>query len=288
MKYLADNGHLYIAEPPLFKVKRGKTEKYLKNEAAYDEFIFEAAQNNIAITASGRKTALQGKALMELLKRIARYERVLTRTERLGRDRNIVGTLAGLALVTAATLKTKASAEKLAQSVRKAAAEEFPDIGEIKAGVTEDAEGESSTIEFSTRRSGVTILTTVDTEFVEGQEFAEICAVLKALKEAGEAPFTVTNEAEEMLVPDYKGLMEYVLEVGKKGLSIQRYKGLGEMNPEQLWETTMDPEKRTLLQVKIDDEVEADIVFTKLMGDAVEPRRAFIEAHALEATNVDI
>ncbi len=287
MKHLADNGHLYIAQPPLFKVKRGKTEKYLKNEAAYEEFIFDAAQNNITITAAGRKTALQGKPLMELLKRISRYERVLTRTERLGRDRNIVDALAGLAPVKADSVKTTAAAEKLAKAVKKAATDQFPDIGEIEYTVTEEAEGEGAVVEFSTRRSGVTVRTIVDTEFLEGAEFSEVCASLAALKESGECPFTVIADEEEILVPDYKGLIEYVLEVGKKGLSIQRYKGLGEMNPEQLWETTMDPERRNLLQVKIEDDYEADMVFTKLMGDAVEPRRNFIEAHALEATNVD-
>ena len=134
----------------------------------------------------------------------------------------------------------------------------------------------------------MSIETLIDRHFITSPEFTELKALAKSLKETGETPLKLKSEGVDIEMPTYKALVDHVLEIGRKGLTIQRYKGLGEMNPNQLWETTMDPEKRMLLQVKIEDVAEAEAMFTKLMGDAVEPRREFIEKHALEVSNLDV
>jgi DNA gyrase/topoisomerase IV subunit B len=138
------------------------------------------------------------------------------------------------------------------------------------------------------RRGGLTKETIVDKTLVASKEIRELRRLLKAIEAAGRPPFFISADSMEEEAATFAELTERVLEYGKKGLTIQRYKGLGEMNPEQLWETTMDPERRVLLRVKIEDDVEADTIFTRLMGDSVEPRRAFIQEHALETTNLDI
>ena len=130
--------------------------------------------------------------------------------------------------------------------------------------------------------------TVIDRELINSPEFLELMDIAKGLKRSGEPPFKIQTKAETIRVDGYGDLINRVFEIGKKGFTIQRYKGLGEMNPQQLWETTMKPETRTLLQVKVEDAVEADEVFTILMGDQVEPRRRFIEENALEVKNLDI
>ena len=130
--------------------------------------------------------------------------------------------------------------------------------------------------------------TFIDVDLLNSPEFKELRSLVKDLKIFGDPPFSIVNGKETKDVYTYKGLMEHTFSMGRKGVYIQRYKGLGEMNPKQLWETTMDPETRTVLQVKIEDAVEADEIFTILMGDHVEPRRQFIEENALDVKNLDI
>ncbi|MFQ5465400.1 MAG: DNA topoisomerase (ATP-hydrolyzing) subunit B [Thermodesulfobacteriota bacterium] len=288
MPFLAENGHLYIAEPPLFKVKRGKKERYLKDESSLEEFIFESAQDGLAVAAEGRKRALQGKPLMDTLKKISWYRRLLERARRRGWDPEVIGALSGEEDLSPDTLKKRKSAESLARGLGKALRELQPESTEVSFAVEDDPEHASHSVVCTSKLNGLAVRTVIDTALLTSAEFKEIRSVAAKLRETCSPPFTVSEDGGELMIPDYEGLMDYVLDIGKKGLSIQRYKGLGEMNPGQLWETTMDPDKRGLLQVKIEDAVEADLVFTKLMGDAVEPRRAFIETHALEATNVDV
>jgi len=286
MKSLAENGHLYIAEPPLFKVKRGKDERYLKDDSALEDFIFDQVQDGLSIVPSGKKSALQGKTLFTMLKKISRLSKSLERMDRRGRDSAVMEALALADSAGADSVKTEAAAKGLVGSITahfKAHGLAVPQFSTEK-----DAEHDGFAVRCSSRRDGISSETIIDRDLFGSAEFGELRNLVKAIKEAGEAPFAVTNGAESTEVTTYRGLVEHVLEFGKKGLSIQRYKGLGEMNPEQLWETTMDPEKRVLLQVKVEDAVEADAIFTKLMGDVVEPRREFIEKHALEVSNLDI
>ncbi|MEK7774158.1 MAG: DNA gyrase subunit B, partial [Deltaproteobacteria bacterium] len=288
MKYLAENGHLYIAQPPLFKVKRGKDERYLKDESAFEDFIFDAVLDGVTVTPKGKKTPLQGKPFITLLKKISRYLRAVRRMERRGKDSDIISSLALDSGLSLDTLKSEKEAGRLIESLKSCAGASGEGFGPVEFSTEKDAEHDALRINCLSKRNGIQIETAIDAALLNSPEFQDLKALAKNLIEMGEPPFTVKNGGAETDISAYRGLMDHILEIGKKGLGIQRYKGLGEMNPEQLWETTMDPEKRILLQVKVEDAIEADGIFTTLMGDVVEPRRAFIEKHALEASNLDI
>ena len=292
MRSLAENGHLYIAQPPLFKVKRGKDERYLKDDSNLEEFVYESARDSLSVTPQGKKAPVRNEAFLAMLRNIARYEKRLKRLDKRGQDSNIINAallspeIAGL--LGADTLRKREGAEQLVKHLKSSLESNYPGMEPIEFTIDSDQEHGLFSVRCSSKRSGVRIETIIDRDFLASPDFQEIKSLSNALKEAGEPPFTLKDDGAEMLIPDYKGLLDYVLELGKKGLNIQRYKGLGEMNPDQLWETTMDPEKRVLLQVKVEDAVEADAIFTKLMGDVVEPRREFIERHALEVSNLDV
>jgi len=287
MPHLAQNGHLYIAQPPLFKVKRGKDERYLKDESSLEDFIFESAHEGITVTPKGKKTAIQGKPLLTMLKQISRLEKRLARIEKRGKDAAIINALAMDDSCGADALKKNSTVVRIIEGLKASIKNLYPDRV-VEFTSEKDAEHDTFTIKCSSLHNGSRVESVVDSELLTSADFQEIHTAVKNLRDAGAPPFILKNGEEEETLPDFKSVMDYVLDLGKKGLSIQRYKGLGEMNPEQLWETTMDPEKRVLLQVKIEDAVEADLIFTKLMGDVVEPRREFIERHALEVTNLDV
>lgn len=293
MRALAENGNLYIAQPPLFKVKKGRKEQYLKDEAALQNYIFDSARSGLSVTAGGRKTALQGEGLIKLLKRGAAFKSIISRMEQRGKDRGLLNVLAFDESLGDARLESEEEAqsftEKLEQDFIKAeAASGSAHAASIASSIIPAEEDTPLSIVFAVRREGLTKETVIDKDFLASQELRELRRLAKAIKTAGEAPFVISGESIDYTAASFTELTDKILELGKKGLSIQRYKGLGEMNPEQLWETTMDPEKRVLLRVKIEDDVEADTIFTRLMGDSVEPRRAFIQEHALDTTNLDI
>ncbi len=287
MKSLAENGNLYIAEPPLYKVKRGKDERYLKDDSALEDYIFESAQDGLSISAKGKK-ALTGVPLMAMLKKAARFQRLMARMERRGRDAGVIGALAFEDSFSLEALKNEAAAKKLASTINARIKAYAPEKDAFDFSFVKEEEHEGFRIKCAHRKNGLRQETAVDRELLNSPEFQEVRNLAKGLREAGEPPFVLKSNETSVEVTNWNSLMGHVLELGKKGLNIQRYKGLGEMNPEQLWETTMDPEKRVLLQVKVEDAVEADAIFTKLMGDVVEPRREFIEKHALEVSNLDV
>jgi len=288
MRSLAENGNLYIAQPPLFKVKRGKAEQYLKDDSALEDFIFETVREGVSVLPRGRKTALQGQDLISMLKDTARFERSLRRMEGRGREAGIIGPLTLIDGFTERTLSRQAEVKKLVAALEKAVKSSSAYDSAPVFTVRKDPEHKSFVVRCTCRRNGVETETSIDAELLRSADFLELQRLAARLTGAGRPPFVLRNNGAELEMPTYRELMEHVLELGKKGLNIQRYKGLGEMNPEQLWETTMDPERRVLLQVKVEDAVEADTIFTRLMGDVVEPRREFIETHALEASNLDI
>jgi len=289
MKSLAENGHLYIAEPPLFKVKRGKDERYIKDESSLEDYIFDLAEEGITVSPKGKKTPVQGKPLLAMLKKIARLQRSLGRIEKRGRDADIIGALALHDSFDVESLRSEREVKGLADTLDKHLRSIRPDSRPAEFGVEADTEHGAFRVRCSSRRNGLAIETSIDRDLFNAPEFQDLRTLARSLKDAGEPPFTLKDgNGNETEAPTFKDLMDRILEIGKKGLGIQRYKGLGEMNPEQLWETTMDPAKRILLQVKVEDAVAADEIFTKLMGDVVEPRREFIERHALEVSNLDI
>ncbi len=275
MPLVIENGYLYIAQPPLFKVKKGKTEKYIQNEIEMLNMIFELASDDIELSIKGQN--VKNKALIPHMKRLYRFERLKEWFERRRKDPDLLIYILS-AGIDKETMKDQNRFEEFLNRVR----EKDPTmhIGETRF----DEEHQTYGVEI--RRK--TYKLNLDTNFITSPEFRELENFYTIIKDLGTPPYKVQTKDGEREIAASKELLELILAVAKKGLNIQRYKGLGEMNPQQLWETTMDHEKRTLLQVTVQDSVEADSIFTILMGDQVEPRKEFITTHALEARNIDI
>lgn len=289
MTPLVEGGYLYIAQPPLFKVKRGKAEKYIKGETALEDFILEAAVEGLTLKPKGAKTEIKAQQLFKMLKSAARFQGIIKRFNKRRKEGEIAAAFAMEEGFSADTLKNSTAVNNLIEDVKTYIKAFHPDIMLIEFSTDKDAEHDCFTIKGLSKRDGGQVETVIDWDILHSPEFQELRHIGKELKSLGEPPFALkTEQGDEIKINTFKGLINHILELGKKGLYIQRYKGLGEMNPGQLWETTMDDEKRTLLQVKVEDAVEADAIFTKLMGDEVEPRREFIERHALEVAYLDI
>jgi len=314
MPELVERGHLYIAQPPLYKVKKGKTEKYLKDERALEEFLFQKALDGWSLTLPDGSEH-KGPTLVREMKKWGEVQQLYGKLNRRGYARPIVDALLAEGLLDVDRFANREALEQLSAAIT------TQKLGTCEIETTEAvelaAEGEDPaiTIPASYRLRVVRmhlsrpITLWIDDQVAHWGEFRRLAALkvelagfhggelrLRRLKDIKEPTKEKEEEAEEgptklgkeQVFSDPEAMLAMVMEEGKRGLGIQRYKGLGEMNPEQLWETTMDPERRTLLQVRVDDAVEADEIFTILMGDAVEPRRRFIETNALLAENIDI
>jgi len=286
MRELIERGFLYIAQPPLFKITEKKSEKYIPDEEAMKSYILENGVGKIRLVMENG-TFFSGNRLLVLVKKVMRIETILDKCEKENKDRELIRLLAGDPSLSDWDFKTQESMEKvlrrtsavLGESVREAMVDQDPEHGMFK-------------MIFRLSRGGQERTTCIDRDMLKNPKFVEIKTLLSQVIVIGEPPYSLVMEEDTGAPPvelaSMAALAEYVMSLGKKGLSIQRYKGLGEMNPEQLWETTMNPEKRALLQVKVEDAVEADVIFTTLMGDQVEPRREFIFANAAYASNLDV
>jgi DNA gyrase subunit B len=288
MPALVESGHVYIAQPPLFKVKRGKKEEYIKDESSMIRYLMRQATGDITVTPAGSGQAIEGRELAKSLEKMVDFKHYFERaTRRLGGDPQLLN------ILLESLSGRKGVLRKEGLNLRKV----FQD-GDLmakiegalhKAGykteLTTDEEHGLWEIE-TTSNTGVNLV--LDWNFASYVEFQKAVELFHTLEDDLAAPFISgeNGSSEEVLTRD--ALLEKVLTAAKKDLTIQRYKGLGEMNPEQLWETTMNPDKRTLLEVRVDDAVETDQIFTVLMGDAVEPRRKFIEDNALDVRNLDV
>ena len=275
MPQVIENGYLYIAQPPLFKVKRGRTERYIQSEAELQNMLFELAADDIALLIKGQE--VKGKALIPFLKRLLNFENLMEWFERRRKDARVLRALLTEG-INKTVLKDRKELSGLIEKIKLL-------VPDMKAGdMYEDEEHEGFGVEIR-RHTGKLIL---DTNLLLSPEFRELETMYSAIKDLGTPPYKAITKDGQKEMATTSDLLAYVFETARKGLSIQRYKGLGEMNPQQLWETTMDPDKRTLLQVSVEDSVQADQIFTILMGDQVEPRKEFITKHALEARNIDI
>jgi DNA gyrase subunit B len=288
MAELIEKGYVYIAQPPLFKVKRGKKEEYIKDEGLMIRYLMRMATADMTVKSVGAKKDIEGKELAKSLEKLVELKRYSERTaRRLGGDAHLLDTLLeafagkkGVWRKEGATLRNIFQDGDLMAKVEGVLAK-----AGFKTELSTDEEHGLWEIE-TTTTSGQGVA--IDWNFASYVEFQKAVDLYMTLEDELAPPFiTGTNGASEE-ISTREALLERVLAAAKKDLSIQRYKGLGEMNPEQLWETTMNPEKRTLLQVRIDDAVETDDIFSVLMGDAVEPRRKFIEDNALDVRNLDI
>ena len=288
MPALVEGGYVYIAQPPLFKVKRGKKEEYIKDESTMIRYLMRQATTDMTVKSANGPQAIEGRELAKSLEKMVDFKRYFERaTRRVGGDAQLLN------ILLESLSGRKGILRKEGLNLRKV----FQD-GELmariegalhKAGykteLTTDEEHGLWEIE-TVSNTGVNLV--LDWNFASFVEFQKAVELFMNLEDDLAAPFVSGENGTSEEVPTREALLEKVLAAAKKDLSIQRYKGLGEMNPEQLWETTMNPEKRTLLEVRIDDMVETDQIFTVLMGDAVEPRRKFIEDNALDVRNLDV
>jgi DNA gyrase subunit B len=292
MPKLIENGYLYIAQPPLYKVKRGKKLRYLQDDAALSSFLIETGTDNVQLTMKEGSVRLSGEPLRNLLRELSRFRLLL---ENIGHR---VDPLVVEALVTATDLAVEDLADKAKVEAALAALEAFVHAkrqGELSATIEKDEEHDRQRVVIETQDGVTRRTTTIDFDFLSAGTVSELRQIHQGIRALGQPPFIITMldkdgqpTGDSTEVPDVEELWTNMDARARKGLGIQRYKGLGEMNPDELWETTMDPEMRTLLQVRIEDALEAEELFSVLMGDQVEPRRAFIESNALNVTNLDI
>jgi DNA gyrase subunit B len=281
MPELIERGYLYIAQPPLFKVTKSKKDSYLKDQAAMDEYLLTIGTENMILSSEGGPV-VEGDALKKLCGQVLRYQSIIDKMDK-HRDGRLIDSLLKAANIDVASLK-----EGLSEGLE--AAEEYlgrfyPTALPLVFESEEDLEYQSKRWVFTTQFKGSPKESPLDVPFLEGPDFQELRTLASTF---GKGPFTLTSGETTRTVPRIEDAVDAILTGARKGISFQRYKGLGEMNPDQLWETTMNPDNRTLLSVHIDDAVAADAIFTVLMGDQVEPRREFIERNALDVRNLDI
>ncbi len=279
MRELVERGHIYIAQPPLYKAKLGKEERYLKDEHELNEFMLKQALVDAALHPAAGAEPIMGEALAELAKSYLLAEAVIERVSRIIDREALQAMLRGVAIDLTRRETAEASAEALERAIGGDAIAVAPHF---------DQKTDRYQVRIERTRHGNVRMSTIDTEFVHSGDYAQIqqtAAMLRGLIREGAY---VRRGEKRQPMRDFSEAMSWLLGEVEKSMSLQRYKGLGEMNPEQLWETTMDVRARRLLRVQIEDGIAADEIFTKLMGDEVEPRRAFIEMNALGVRNLDV
>ena len=279
MPELVERGYIYIAQPPLFKAKLGKEERYLKDEHELNAFMLRQALVEAVLHPGSGREPLVGEVLAELAKSYLLAEAVIDRVSRLIDQEALQAILRGVEVDLTRRDTAEASAEALETAIGGNGIAVAPHF---------DQKTERYQVKIERTRHGNVRMSTIDTEFVHSGDYRQIrqtAAMLRGL--IGEGAYVQRGEKKQP-VRDFSEAMKWLLGEVEKSMSLQRYKGLGEMNPAQLWETTMDPSVRRLLKVQIDDGIAADEIFTMLMGDEVEPRRAFIESNALGVRNLDV
>ncbi|MFT4243363.1 MAG: DNA topoisomerase (ATP-hydrolyzing) subunit B [Acidovorax sp.] len=287
MPELVERGHIYIAQPPLYKVKNGKEELYLKDGPALDQYLLRIALNHASVH-TGTGQTLTGDTLAELARKHQVAESVIARLSAFMDQEALRAIADGVAVQLDTVEQAEASAVAMQAKLAELSATGVPPevAGEF------DARTDKPILRISRRHHGNVKSSILTQDFVHGADYAALAEAAETFRGLlGEGAKVVRGEGEkakEEKVGDFRQAMAWLISEAERTTARQRYKGLGEMNPEQLWETTMDPEVRRLLRVQIDDAIEADRVFTMLMGDEVEPRRDFIETNALRAGNIDV
>ncbi|MFO1265115.1 MAG: DNA topoisomerase (ATP-hydrolyzing) subunit B [Rhodoferax sp.] len=286
MPELVERGHIYIAQPPLYKVKSGKEELYLKDAAALDSYLLRMALVGASVVTGGPSpTTLQGEQLAELARKHQLAEGVIARLQAFLDAEALRAIADGVSLNLDSVADAEASAIALQRHLRQVGST-------VEVAGEFDVRTDKPILRISRRHHGNVKSSVITQDFVHGADYAalaEAARTFRGLLAAGAKAIRGEGEKQkEERVNDFRQAMDWLISEAERTTSRQRYKGLGEMNPEQLWETTMDPAVRRLLRVQIDDAIEADRVFTMLMGDEVEPRRDFIETNALRAGNIDV
>ncbi len=290
---IIERGYLYVAQPPLYRIKRGREERYLKDEQSFENYLLEIGTEGVVlrVNGDGESKEIKGSRLLEIIRKSISYGKILERTGRSGRDTRIVEAFASRDTFRKSHLKigNEAELDIHLREIKGWIERRYPEISALDWDLDEDEEHNCSRIVYHFKENGRVRDTVIDFDFLNSPDFTELRGLRESIKIVGDPPYFIReNGGEETRLENLKEVTEYILSLGKKGMFIQRYKGLGEMNPEQLWETTMNPETRVLKQVRIEDAVKADEIFTILMGDQVEPRKEFIERNALNVRNLDI
>ncbi|MEB2337498.1 MAG: DNA topoisomerase (ATP-hydrolyzing) subunit B [Nitrospirales bacterium] len=287
MPELLERGYIYIAQPPLFKVKKGKTERYLKDEPAMNDYLADLAVEEVDVYAESGQDFVTGRRLLPILKKLIAFESLLHKVNKRTHEATMLRLFVDEPALTREALKDEAVLRPIVANVKAALAQLYPK-GEPTIDILEDEEHQSRKLVCKVAAGGMTHQLEITHELVGSADFRELQKQAPSAIGLGKPPYRIKVKGTEQQKFGTAELVQTILEEGKQGLNIQRYKGLGEMNPDQLWETTMDPEKRTLLRVKLEDMTGVDEIFTILMGDEVEPRRNFIQQHALEVRNLDV
>ncbi len=284
MEELIKRGYLYIAQPPLYKVSKGKKETYLKQEKELQEFLINEGTKQLVLTFKENDQELTGTKLKEAIKSLIEYDNYYRKLEQHQIEPDILELIIkGWEPIYKMVFEDREKLQEYINSLTK----QLPYLIQIK--LEEDEEHSLWFAYLKFKKESIDKAMKIDYELISSPEFRSLVRLHDKINKLDNPPYILKNgEKKEKILNSKEELFEYVLESGKKGNNIQRYKGLGEMNPNQLWETTMNPDTRTLLRVRIEDAVEANEVFTILMGDKVEPRREFIDTYALEAKNIDI
>ncbi len=280
MAAIIDKGYLYIAQPPLYKVAEGKRDTYLKDEKEMSKFLLSRLGEDRSLSSEMSGATVSGGKLAALLEKMEEYRTHVGKLGLRGLPEGLLRALIDRGMSTKADFDGRKKVEEIAKAVRA--------FGVEKAEVVADEEHSGWALEILRKVNGVPRTARIDAGFVAGFEFKRIRETARAIGAFLDGPYVVTRNDETQKHETLPAVVDAIYESAKKGLVINRYKGLGEMNPEQLWDTTMNPETRRLLQVAVEDAVEANEVFSILMGDAVEPRREFIEQNALNVRNLDI
>ncbi len=282
MPELVERGHIYIAQPPLFKVKQGKHEQYLKDEQELDQYLLESAIKDATLLTKKGGSNLTGDALGEIARQMVLTEAVIRRIA----PHYDEAVLRAILHVGAIDLTSEPKVEKVAQAIRERLINKSTEKSEVIVSLDE----ETKTYKLAVHKfvHGNLESCVIDALFLSSGDYQQLLKTSQMLDGLVGAGAVIQRGEKSESISNFKEALDWLLGEAKHNLNIQRYKGLGEMNPDQLWETTMDPNVRRLLKVQIDDAISADEIFSTLMGDQVEPRRAFIENNALGASNLDI
>ncbi|MFL0797705.1 MAG: DNA topoisomerase (ATP-hydrolyzing) subunit B [Cellvibrionaceae bacterium] len=287
MPELIENGYVYIAQPPLYKIAKGKQEQYLKDDEALTEFLIQAALEGSSLHVSEDAPGISGEGLNKL---VHQYNATLANIERLARvyPKEVLEQMIYIPAVTMDDLKDQATMENWGEQLKGRFTFGNGGSHRYKVIIEEDSERHLFLPTIEITAHGVPHQHRINHDFFESGDYRKIVELGNELNGLLEVSAYISRGERQQPVQTFKEALEWLMHESKRGYNIQRYKGLGEMNPEQLWETTMDKENRRMLQVTIEDAIGADQMFTTLMGDQVEPRREFIETNALSVANLDV
>ena len=287
MRALVENGHIYIAQPPLYKVSKGKNEQYLKDDAALLVYLTQKALESASLHVNASAPALQGAALEALVAQYRHVDRLMDRMS-LVYSRKVLESLVYIRGLDSAALIVKDDVESWGLELQEKLNEEDNGTHRYRVSAKEDKERNIFVPNIETTAHGVPHYHSLSRDFFESSEYSALVDLGKTLQGLLEEDAYVQRGERNQPVESFKEALDWLMTESRRGINTQRYKGLGEMNPEQLWDTTMDPASRRMLLVTIEDAIAADLMFTTLMGDQVEPRREFIEKNALSVMNLDI